>query len=87
MCNAQLLLLCLTFIFGLVIGPDYHSSVMMIPYLHCFESAGKASRTLSWWCFNPGIAMQEFSRLEVGSIILTSGTLSPMDSFAQELKL
>ncbi|KAH9666131.1 Regulator of telomere elongation helicase 1-like [Citrus sinensis] len=66
---------------------DYHSSVMMIPYLHCFESAGKASRTLSWWCFNPGIAMQEFSRLEVGSIILTSGTLSPMDSFAQELKL
>ncbi|KAH9666132.1 Regulator of telomere elongation helicase 1-like [Citrus sinensis] len=48
---------------------------------------GKASRTLSWWCFNPGIAMQEFSRLEVGSIILTSGTLSPMDSFAQELKL
>ncbi|PON35161.1 DNA helicase (DNA repair), Rad3 type [Trema orientale] len=48
---------------------------------------GKASRTLSWWCFNPGIAMEEFPRLEVGSVILTSGTLSPMDSFAQELKL
>ncbi|XP_060973605.1 regulator of telomere elongation helicase 1 homolog isoform X3 [Cannabis sativa] len=48
---------------------------------------GKASRTLSWWCFNPGIAMEEFSKLFVGSIILTSGTLSPMDSFAQELKL
>ncbi|GKV43402.1 hypothetical protein SLEP1_g50693 [Rubroshorea leprosula] len=48
---------------------------------------GKTSRTLSWWCFNPGITMQEFSRLGVGSIILTSGTLSPMDSFAQELKL
>lgn len=48
---------------------------------------GKASRTLSWWCFNPGIAMEEFSKLSVGSIILTSGTLSPMDSFAQELKL
>ncbi|XP_059642020.1 regulator of telomere elongation helicase 1 homolog [Cornus florida] len=48
---------------------------------------GKASRTLSWWCFNPGLAMEEFSRLGVGSIILTSGTLSPMDSFAQEFKL
>ncbi|KAL0441551.1 UNVERIFIED_CONTAM: Regulator of telomere elongation helicase 1 [Sesamum radiatum] len=31
--------------------------------------------------------MEEFSRLGVGSIILTSGTLSPMDSFAEELKL
>ncbi|KAJ4848513.1 hypothetical protein Tsubulata_050203 [Turnera subulata] len=48
---------------------------------------GKPSRTLSWWCFNPGVAMQEFSQMGVGSIILTSGTLSPMDSFAQELKL
>lgn len=48
---------------------------------------GKASRTLSWWCFNPGIALEEFSKLGVGSIILTSGTLSPMDSFAEELKL
>ncbi|CAN0878268.1 Regulator of telomere elongation helicase 1 homolog [Linum grandiflorum] len=48
---------------------------------------GNASRTLSWWCFNPGIAMEEFSKMGVGSIILTSGTLSPMESFAQELKL
>ncbi|CAL5360852.1 unnamed protein product [Camellia sinensis] len=51
------------------------------------QQRGKASRTLSWWCFNPGIAMEEFSQLGVGSIILTSGTLSPMDSFAQEFKL
>uniref|UniRef100_A0A9I9DVI0 Regulator of telomere elongation helicase 1 homolog n=1 Tax=Cucumis melo TaxID=3656 RepID=A0A9I9DVI0_CUCME len=48
---------------------------------------GKASRTLSWWCFNPGIALEAFPKKEVGSIILTSGTLSPFDSFAQELKL
>ncbi|XP_011072337.2 regulator of telomere elongation helicase 1, partial [Sesamum indicum] len=48
---------------------------------------GKPSRILSWWCFNPGIAMEELSRLGVGSVILTSGTLSPMDSFAEELKL
>ncbi|KAH7331577.1 hypothetical protein KP509_20G041000 [Ceratopteris richardii] len=44
-------------------------------------------RTLSWWCFNPGLAMEEFSQLGVRSVILTSGTLSPLSSFALELKL
>ncbi|KAJ3671099.1 hypothetical protein LUZ60_008525 [Juncus effusus] len=48
---------------------------------------GKNSRTLSWWCFNPGLAMREFERLGVRSIILTSGTLSPLDSFALELNM
>ncbi|XP_037405779.1 regulator of telomere elongation helicase 1 homolog isoform X2 [Triticum dicoccoides] len=48
---------------------------------------GKASRTLSWWCFNPGLAMEEFLKLGVRSIILTSGTLSPLDSLAMELNL
>ncbi|XP_076911660.1 regulator of telomere elongation helicase 1 homolog [Bidens hawaiensis] len=47
----------------------------------------KKSRIFSWWCFNPGVAMEEFAKRDVGSIILTSGTLSPMDSFAEELKL
>ncbi|CAN6939079.1 unnamed protein product [Brassica oleracea] len=48
---------------------------------------GKASRTLSWWCFNPGVTMQDIAKKGVGSIILTSGTLSPTDSLAQELEL
>ncbi|KAL6882066.1 hypothetical protein ACP4OV_011538 [Aristida adscensionis] len=48
---------------------------------------GKSSRTLSWWCFNPGLAMEEFLKLGVRSIILTSGTLSPLDSLAIELNL
>ncbi|RDX67065.1 Regulator of telomere elongation helicase 1-like protein [Mucuna pruriens] len=50
-------------------------------------SKGKVSRSLSWWCFNPGIAMEDFRKHGVRSIILTSGTLSPMESFAEELKL
>ncbi|KAF8407028.1 hypothetical protein HHK36_006152 [Tetracentron sinense] len=48
---------------------------------------GMASRMLSWWCFNPGISMEEFSKMGVASIILTSGTLSPMNSFALELNI
>eukprot|EP01018_Ginkgo_biloba_P023975 Gb_04351 [translate_table: standard] len=51
------------------------------------SSKGKGSRMLSWWCFNPGIAMEEFARLGVRSIILTSGTLAPLESFAFELNL
>ena len=40
--------------------------------------------TFSLWCLNPAVA---FRKLEgpTHSIILTSGTLSPMDSFASEL--
>ncbi|KAG6543819.1 hypothetical protein Mapa_014659 [Marchantia paleacea] len=50
-------------------------------------AGGKVVRTLSWWCFNPGIAMEEFARMGVRSVILTSGTLAPLDSFAIELNL
>lgn len=47
----------------------------------------KKGRMLSWWCFNPGLAMEEFTRMGVRSIILTSGTLAPLESFAVELNL
>jgi regulator of telomere elongation helicase 1 len=52
-----------------------------------FGAPGKqAVRTLSWWCFNAGIAMNELSRLMPRCMLLTSGTLSPLDSFAFELQ-
>ncbi|XP_042391048.1 regulator of telomere elongation helicase 1 homolog isoform X1 [Zingiber officinale] len=56
-------------------------------FLPGITNSFKVSRTLSWWCFNPGLAMQEFSRLGLRSVILTSGTLSPLDSIALELNL
>ncbi|XP_068568453.1 Fanconi anemia group J protein isoform X2 [Cebidichthys violaceus] len=40
--------------------------------------------TLSFWCLNPAVAFSDFSR-SVHSIVLTSGTLSPMGSFSSEL--
>lgn len=43
--------------------------------------------TLSYWCFNPGLAMEALADAKVRSIILTSGTLSPLGSFAHELGL
>ncbi|KAL2915581.1 hypothetical protein HK105_204765 [Polyrhizophydium stewartii] len=41
--------------------------------------------TLSFWCFSSSVAMQELVRLGARSIILASGTLSPLSSFAEEL--
>eukprot|EP00899_Mesostigma_viride_P006227 jgi/Mesvir1/15605/Mv03214-RA.2 len=51
-------------------------------------ASSKTAPTLSYWCFNPGVAMLDFPNvLGVRSILLTSGTLSPLDSFAHELCL
>jgi regulator of telomere elongation helicase 1 len=44
-------------------------------------------RTISFWCFTPALAMRELSFLNVRSIIITSGTLSPLPSCAMELGL
>ena len=53
-----------------------------------FGGAGhSAGPTLSFWCFAPGVVMSALKRLGVRSVVLTSGTLSPMGSFAHELRL
>jgi len=44
-------------------------------------------RTISYWCFAPALAMRELSFLKVRSILITSGTLSPLPSFSLELGL
>lgn len=61
--------------------------MFLLVYVSSSILAGKLSRSLSWWCFNPGLAMKEFVKLGVLSIILTSGTLSPLESCAQEMNL
>lgn len=54
--------------------------------VHLHEDASKkAGPCLSYWCMVPGTCMQELQRTGVRSIVLTSGTLSPMESFAHEL--
>jgi len=42
-------------------------------------------RTLHFWCFAPSLAMRSLTSLKVRSLIVTSGTLSPMESYALEL--
>ena len=52
-----------------------------------FKGGGNGGRTLSYWCFAPSEAMRELANLNVRSIIVTSGTLSPLESYALELDL
>ncbi|KAJ3090221.1 Regulator of telomere elongation helicase 1 [Quaeritorhiza haematococci] len=48
------------------------------------SSSGK-KRTLSFWCFSAGVAMRDLVERGVRSVVLASGTLSPLDSFATEM--
>ncbi|KXS22013.1 DNA repair helicase [Gonapodya prolifera JEL478] len=51
-------------------------------------SRGSADgRTLSFWCFDSGVAMRDLAAAGVRNIILASGTLSPLEGVAMELGL
>ncbi|XP_064420674.1 regulator of telomere elongation helicase 1 isoform X2 [Latimeria chalumnae] len=47
----------------------------------------KQGKILSYWCFSPGYGMHELVKQGVRSIILTSGTLSPLSSFTLEMQI
>jgi len=44
-----------------------------------------SGRSLSLWCFSSGVAMRNLTNIGVRCVILASGTLSPLDSFAGEM--
>lgn len=44
-----------------------------------------AERVLSYWCFSPGFGMKQLMEQNVRSIILTSGTLAPLQPLTSEL--
>ena len=50
-------------------------------------AAAVGRRVISYWCFAPALAMQELANLRVRSILVTSGTLSPLPSYGMELGL
>ncbi len=40
-----------------------------------------------FWCFNAGVGFKKIQCLNPRSVILTSGTLSPLQSFESELQM
>ena len=51
------------------------------------SGSAKPGPTLSFWCFSPGVAMRALKEKGARCVVLTSGTLSPMSSFASELAI
>ncbi|KAM4842533.1 regulator of telomere elongation helicase 1 [Thomomys bottae] len=47
----------------------------------------KPGKVLSYWCFSPGHSMRELVLQGARTIILTSGTLAPLSSFALEMQI
>ena len=45
------------------------------------------SKVLHFWCFNPSVGMSKLTGMNVHSIILTSGTLVPLNPLVSELGL
>eukprot|EP00803_Ostreobium_quekettii_P006236 evm.model.scf_209.9 EVM.evm.TU.scf_209.9 scf_209:54383-63697(-) len=82
-------------IFSLAFRTEDPPSVMAAPLHRGYRvhqyikklSNGDLQPTLGFWCFVPGTTMNVLSGLKVRSMILTSGTISPMKSFAAELFL
>uniref|UniRef100_A0A8C6H5G9 Regulator of telomere elongation helicase 1 n=1 Tax=Mus spicilegus TaxID=10103 RepID=A0A8C6H5G9_MUSSI len=47
----------------------------------------KQGKVLSYWCFSPSQSMRELVCQGVRTLILTSGTLAPLSSFALEMQI
>lgn len=63
---------------------DYQLAIRRYIKRDAGNSAGGWTCTLSLWCLNPAVVFEEIADLSL-SVILTSGTLSPMSSFSSEL--
>jgi regulator of telomere elongation helicase 1 len=52
-----------------------------------FMKSNSETIVLNLWCFSPGFSMRRLARLGPRSIIITSGTLSPLAATAEEIGL
>lgn len=50
------------------------------------SSVGK-KRVINFWCFCTGVALKELKDQGVRSLVLTSGTLSPMEAMKEDLRI
>ncbi|KAG2187398.1 hypothetical protein INT44_005086 [Umbelopsis vinacea] len=64
-----------------------HTKFYKVHIQNIKTAAGVSERQLNYWCFSPGLAMTDLVNLKVRCVILASGTLAPLSSFASELLL
>lgn len=70
---------------GVLQGTNKYEGYRVHLHMEKHVSSGTMLPTLSFWCFDPAQGMASFADMQVRSILLTSGTLSPLGSFAEEL--
>jgi hypothetical protein len=68
---------------GLWVGKMVDTGPPSPVLIHCFPTG----KVLSYWCFSPGHSMRELVHQGVRTLILTSGTLAPLSSFALEMQM
>lgn len=44
-------------------------------------------KVVSYWCFSPSLAMKQLLKYGLHSLIMTSGTLAPLDGFIAQLQI
>lgn len=74
-------------IVGVLLAWAFHQTEHFECAVWMAGKAGVEAPVLSYWCFNAALAMRALADLGVRSIVLTSGTLAPLNSFAAELGL
>ncbi|KAL5557707.1 hypothetical protein UlMin_033918 [Ulmus minor] len=65
---------------------DYQLALQKYIKRDAGKTSGEWTHTLSLWCLNPAAVFRDIADLSL-SVILTSGTLSPLNSFSSELGL
>ncbi|XP_074826470.1 regulator of telomere elongation helicase 1 isoform X4 [Natator depressus] len=65
----------------------FQTKTSLLESLEQIEQFLSGRKILSYWCFSPGYSMHELVRQGVRTIILTSGTLSPLSSFTMEMQI
>ncbi|KAF5740961.1 Fanconi anemia group J protein isoform X2 [Tripterygium wilfordii] len=63
---------------------DYQLALQRYVKREAKNVGGGWTHTISLWCLNPAVVFKDITNLSL-SVILTSGTLSPMTSFSSEL--
>ena len=60
-----------------------------LPYAPLTASGGIAGKkkVINFWCFSTGVALSELSGLGIKSMLLTSGTLSPLEALKEDLRI
>jgi Rad3-related DNA helicase len=70
---------------------DHQSSFQNVnkisPNYQICSSHFSGPKKLHYWCLSPGFAMRQLCMQNTRSILLTSGTLSPIDSFKTQLAM